>query len=117
MRNREIQNAVWFACLVVSLVACGNCAFRATTKPAAIPEIPSYLSDEASEPSDVAETTAESTESIPPVIGETAKRSPKWKSLRARHIKAHPRCEACGTREDLDVHHVRPFPHRSRAGA
>lgn len=111
MRNREIQNATWFAALLVSLVALGNCTFRATGitrdssvyhTPAAIPDLPSSMADEAVDSSDLVDVQAGE-----PITG--AKRSSKWKAVRAKHIKAHPVCEACGTRDDLDVHHIRPF--------
>lgn len=36
-------------------------------------------------------------------------RSPKWRSARARHLKASPECAACGSRQGLQVHHVVPF--------
>ena len=36
-------------------------------------------------------------------------RSSKWPAARASFIKEHQECAACGTREDLDVHHVVPF--------
>ena len=36
-------------------------------------------------------------------------RSPQWAYVREIHLRAHPECEACGTRLDLDVHHVLPF--------
>lgn len=42
-----------------------------------------------------------------PVFG--AKRSSAWPSVRNKHLKLHPVCEACGTAKDLDVHHIRPF--------
>lgn len=38
-----------------------------------------------------------------------APRSPQWRTVRNKYIKAHPECEACGSREDLNVHHIRPF--------
>jgi 5-methylcytosine-specific restriction protein A len=36
-------------------------------------------------------------------------RSPKWRAVRARHLKAHPECAACGSRVGLQVHHIKPF--------
>lgn len=36
-------------------------------------------------------------------------RSSKWQSVRDAFIKKHPVCEACGTSENLNVHHVEPF--------
>jgi hypothetical protein len=43
----------------------------------------------------------------PPV----ADRSPMWPTVRAEHLRRHPRCEACGQTDDLNVHHVVPFDH------
>lgn len=37
-----------------------------------------------------------------------SKRSPKWPNLRKQHLSNNPRCEACGTTKDLDVHHIIP---------
>ncbi len=45
--------------------------------------------------------------SIPP--RPECKRSPKWPAVRADHLKAHPTCAACGTRDRLEVHHIYPF--------
>lgn len=36
-------------------------------------------------------------------------RSPKWPAVERQFLRDHPCCEACGTRDDLNVHHVRPF--------
>ena len=36
-------------------------------------------------------------------------RSPRWSAVRAAHLKRNPTCAACGTRDKLEVHHVRPF--------
>lgn len=36
-------------------------------------------------------------------------RSPKWPAVRAEYLKTHPECAACGTRNELNVHHVVPF--------
>lgn len=38
-----------------------------------------------------------------------APRSACWRSTREAYIADHPFCEACGTRSDLNVHHVEPF--------
>jgi 5-methylcytosine-specific restriction endonuclease McrA len=38
-----------------------------------------------------------------------APRSSQWPRVRAAHLAIHPACEACGTRDDLNVHHVLPF--------
>jgi len=36
-------------------------------------------------------------------------RSPQWPRVRAAHLIAHPACEVCGHRRDLEVHHVQPY--------
>ena len=36
-------------------------------------------------------------------------RSPHWPAVRAEHLRKHPVCEACGTVDHLNVHHVEPF--------
>ena len=37
------------------------------------------------------------------------RRSPKWPAVRARHLQREPICQACGTKDFLQVHHVRSF--------
>jgi hypothetical protein len=39
----------------------------------------------------------------------TARRSSHWPKVRADFLKEHPVCFACGGKEKLEVHHVRPF--------
>ena len=36
-------------------------------------------------------------------------RSGKWPAVRQRFIKAHPCCEACGSSQNLNVHHIFSF--------
>lgn len=36
-------------------------------------------------------------------------RSPKWRKVRAEHIKQHPTCAACGRKDNLEVHHIVPY--------
>jgi hypothetical protein len=36
-------------------------------------------------------------------------RSPKWKSVRKDHLETQPYCQACGSKKDLEVHHIEPF--------
>lgn len=36
-------------------------------------------------------------------------RSPQWASVRRQFVESHPVCEACGSAETLNVHHVQPF--------
>jgi hypothetical protein len=35
-------------------------------------------------------------------------RSPRWSTVRAKHLKGNPRCGACGARTGVEVHHVEP---------
>lgn len=41
-------------------------------------------------------------------------RSSQWPKVRAEHLKRFPTCAACGTRENLNVHHIDPV-HRNPA--
>jgi hypothetical protein len=36
-------------------------------------------------------------------------RSSQWPKVRAEHLRKHPTCAACGSVEDLNVHHLQPF--------
>ena len=36
-------------------------------------------------------------------------RSGRWRTVRARHLAAHPACAACGGRKKVTVHHIKPF--------
>ena len=36
-------------------------------------------------------------------------RSSDWSRVRAEHLAKEPRCMACGTAIDLQVHHIKPF--------
>ena len=38
-----------------------------------------------------------------------ADRSSRWISVRRDHIAKNPECVACGSRKDLNVHHIKPF--------
>jgi hypothetical protein len=38
-----------------------------------------------------------------------APRSPEWANVRKEHVLQFPRCAACGTVENLNVHHILPF--------
>lgn len=38
-----------------------------------------------------------------------ARRSGKWRTVRAEHLRLHPSCAVCGGVEKLEVHHKRPF--------
>jgi hypothetical protein len=39
-------------------------------------------------------------------------RSGHWPALRAEHLEKHPRCVACGGKEQLEVHHRIPISQR-----
>ena len=36
-------------------------------------------------------------------------RSPKWRSVRNKHVEDNPTCAACGRRDGLEVHHIVPY--------
>lgn len=35
-------------------------------------------------------------------------RSPKWSSIRKKHIKENPKCAVCGKDTKIEVHHIEP---------
>lgn len=35
-------------------------------------------------------------------------RSGRWPAWRAAHLRREPECQACGTADDLEVHHITP---------
>ena len=41
-------------------------------------------------------------------IGASAPRSAQWPKVRADWLLLHPTCAACGTKKDLEVHHIAP---------
>ncbi len=38
-----------------------------------------------------------------------APRSPHWPAVEKEHLKKEPECQACNTRNNLQVHHVKPY--------
>jgi len=38
-----------------------------------------------------------------------AKRSSGWRKVRNDFVKANPTCAVCGTKKDLEVHHIKDF--------
>lgn len=38
-----------------------------------------------------------------------ATRSGKWPARRRKYLALHPHCAACGSSEDVEPHHIRPF--------
>jgi 5-methylcytosine-specific restriction protein A len=36
-------------------------------------------------------------------------RSPEWHTVRNDYIKDHNYCRCCGSRDNLEVHHIKPF--------
>lgn len=39
-------------------------------------------------------------------------RSSEWVQVRSDFVRKHPRCEACGSTSNLNVHHIIPFHQR-----
>jgi hypothetical protein len=37
------------------------------------------------------------------------KRSNMWPAVRRKHLEMEPTCQGCGTKKELNVHHIRPF--------
>jgi predicted restriction endonuclease len=37
------------------------------------------------------------------------KRSPGWRNVRNKFVKNNPRCSACGSKNNLEVHHITPY--------
>lgn len=35
-------------------------------------------------------------------------RSSRWRTVRKEHLENQPCCQACGKKEDLEVHHIEP---------
>lgn len=48
-------------------------------------------------------------ERVPSVFTYEGSRSGAWARIRNQHVEAHPRCEACGSKVELNVHHLQPF--------
>jgi len=38
-----------------------------------------------------------------------AARSSKWPTVRKHFLEKHPYCEVCGSKNNLNVHHMKPF--------
>lgn len=36
-------------------------------------------------------------------------RSPEWPNIRKQHLIKQPFCQACGSKKNLEVHHIEPF--------
>jgi 5-methylcytosine-specific restriction enzyme A len=43
------------------------------------------------------------------VYGAVTGRSSKWPAVRARHLREQSNCRVCGTTEDVEAHHLKPF--------
>lgn len=43
-----------------------------------------------------------------PLLLAGVERSSKWPAVRAAHLKLFPRCDVCGTRDGVEVHHLIP---------
>lgn len=37
------------------------------------------------------------------------RRSPAWPRIRDAHLRASPGCAVCGSRNDVEAHHVKPY--------
>ena len=48
-------------------------------------------------------------EEVPAAGTVGADRSGRWSTVRSAHISRHPLCEACGSADKLNVHHIIPF--------
>lgn len=42
-------------------------------------------------------------------VGVSSKRSGKWEAVEKSFKEAHPACEACGSKNRLNIHHILPF--------
>lgn len=42
-------------------------------------------------------------------IGTSTKRSGKWPTIEKHFREAHPTCAACGSKDNLNIHHIIPF--------
>jgi hypothetical protein len=42
-------------------------------------------------------------------VGKTHLRSPKWRTVRNNFLKENAVCACCGSDQDIQVHHVKPF--------
>jgi 5-methylcytosine-specific restriction endonuclease McrA len=49
-------------------------------------------------------------EMLPPgMVAVSAPRSSRWPTVRKHYLAKHPTCAACGSRKDINVHHVVSF--------
>lgn len=55
------------------------------------------------------EQVVESVDESPTLTDAVGGRSWKWETVRNQHVMDYPVCEACGSDENLNVHHVKPF--------
>ena len=92
MRSRFPYGQIVF--LLVLLGVVGYFAYRATEP---IPPKPWDQQIESADDLPTDETTIQS------------ERSGRWPAVRAAFLKLHPCCEACGTKTNLNVHHIKPF--------
>ena len=42
-------------------------------------------------------------------VPKGSKRSSQWRKVRLKHLAEHPRCECCGSKKKLEIHHIIPF--------
>lgn len=50
---------------------------------------------------------AEHSDPVAAAVG--AERSPQWPKVRADFLATHGECAVCGSKKDLEAHHVKPF--------
>lgn len=43
------------------------------------------------------------------VLHVVAKRSSHWPTVKNKFVKSNPKCAACGSTTNLDIHHIKPF--------
>ena len=39
----------------------------------------------------------------------TRSRSPQWTNVRRKFLKKYPKCSVCGSIQNLNVHHIKPY--------
>ncbi len=50
-------------------------------------------------------------------IGEAfTGRDRRWPAVRRRHVERFPECAACGSTQNVEVHHITPVGHAKRTG-
>lgn len=55
------------------------------------------------------EYQSDSSLGIESIDGKLTARSSKWRTVRDEFIRQHPFCAACGTKKNLNAHHIKPY--------